>query len=168
MSSTGQGWGMRPWRARQAQPPPEQQQMGLSGPCSPEPWPTSWGCSEPYCTSFVSSSSPHYPFFLKKKKKIRGEGEEEWPVEAGALRPMFLPTSWSPAEPFAVVNTKPTFPAVYRFLMADTGVLPGPLVLAYEGDIPPSSVRCNSLGLPEALAGTLLPESSVCFDRPQL
>lgn len=82
---------MRPWRARQAQPPPEQQQMGSSGPCSPEPWPTFWGCSEPYCTSSGSSSAPRHPFSFKKKKL---EGKvEEWAVEAGALLPTFLPTS---------------------------------------------------------------------------
>lgn len=40
---------------------------GLIRPCSPEPWPTSWGSSEPYCTSFVSSSSPTTHFPLKKK-----------------------------------------------------------------------------------------------------
>lgn len=52
--------------------------------------------------------------------------------------------------------------------MADVGVLLGPLVLAREGDTPLLSVRCNSPGLPEALAGALLPESPICFDRPQL
>lgn len=89
MSTTGPGWGTRPWRVRQA-PPPEQQQMGSSGPCSPEPWPTSWGCSEPYCTSFVSSSSTTTHFPLKKKKR---EGLEEWGVETGALLPTFMPPS---------------------------------------------------------------------------
>ena len=67
-----------------------------------------------------------------------------------------------------MVNTMPTFPAVCGFLVADMGVQPGPLVLACEGDSPLSSVRCNFPGLPEALAGTLLPESPICFDRPQL
>lgn len=52
--------------------------------------------------------------------------------------------------------------------MADMAVLPRPLVFACGGDTPPLSVRCNSPGLPEVLPGALLPESPVCFDRPQL
>lgn len=71
-------------------PPPEHQQTGwLIRPCSPEPWPASWGSSEPYCTSFVSSScaTTHFPL----KTKNSGEGLEAWGVETGALLPTFLP-----------------------------------------------------------------------------
>lgn len=94
MSTTGPGWGTRPERVRQPQPPPGQRQTGWSRPCSPEPWPTSWGCSEPYCTFLFPVPLPttHFPF-KKKENKTRGEGLEERGEEARALLPTLLPPS---------------------------------------------------------------------------
>lgn len=121
---------------REAGPTPRATADGLIRPCSPEPWPTSWGSSEPYCTSFVSSSSPttHFPLKKQNKKLV----EKDWKRGAWKLEP-FSPHCCHPLVPSRAISRSKDYAHLpCGFLMAVTGVLSGPLVLACGG----TALRC--------------------------